>query len=361
MSRNKRAAEAAAAAASEAAKTLAARSHEARQEPKEEPKAEAQPTVNPDRVEKLLKGRPHSQAMDEILSKREVEPEPEEPEKKAEEAAPEPVEAKKEPEAPTTITEEPKAPEAPKTVRVKVDGEEFDAPEEEVESYGGIKAYQIAKAHENRLKKANEAVAESKRLTAQLVELLQRKQEPETPKVTDDEFIKSKVDIIRFGTPEESATALREVLARQAPKQDQGQLVGLALAAVQKQQAVDAFKKEHQDIMANPLLLKLAIALETEEVANASKSGQPIDWRNLYGKIANQVRSVAPRPSQPTATQQTPGTPSSASEKEARKASITVLPTSSARAEAPKEEKELTPEEERKAWIAEQKKARGLG
>jgi hypothetical protein len=69
--------------------------------------------------------------------------------------------------------------------------------------------------------------------------------------------------------------------------------------------------------------------------------------------------SRGPHQSAPT-TDKTPSTTSQASEKEARKASITVLPTASVRAELPKEEKEPTREELRQQFIADAKKKRRL-
>lgn len=365
--RGKEAAERAAAEASEAARTLAQRSHEARVEKVEpEPTPEEQPkekVVNETVREKLLQNRPHAQAWDEILKKRGLDKDEEEQPK---------VEATEEPQAPTeapakeetaeVVAEAPKEPEAPKTVRVKVDGEEFDAPADEVEAVGGVKAYQVMKAGENRLKKANDAVAESKKLTAQLVELLSKKQTPEIPTQTDDEFIKSKVDVIRFGTPEESAAALREVLLRQQPKPvDQNAILAQTLQAIERKQATAEFGQKFQDIVSNPLLVKLAISLEQEEIAKAQQERRAIDWKSTYDRIGNQIRGVVPaRQSQSPTTSQTAGNTSPApSDKEARKASITVLPTASARAELPKVEKELTPEEERKAIIADWKKSRG--
>lgn len=371
MARNtKRAAEAAAVEASEAARTLAQRSHEARAEKVEvapEPEQPKERSVDPNLREKLLQNRHHSQAMDEILKKRGLDQEEEKKEEPKVEAKEEPKPAVEEPkaeEAPPAVAEAAEAPETPKTVRVKVDGEEFDAPADEVEAAGGVKAYQVLKAGENRLKKANDAVAESKKLTAQLVELLSKRQAPEAPKQTDDEFIKSKVDVIRFGTPEESATALREVLLRAQPKQvDHNAILAQTLQAIDRKQATAEFGTKFPEIVSNPLLVKLAISLEQEEIAKAQQERRAIDWKSTYDRIGNQIRGVVPaRQSQSPTTPQTAGNTSPApSAKEERKASITVLPTASARAELPKVEKELTPEEERKEWIAEQRKARGQG
>lgn len=357
--RTDRAGEEAARAASEAARTLQARGQEAKAERVERVEAvepvQDKPTQNPDRIEKLLNARPHVQALEEIVESRLP---------KEEEAKAPPVEAPKaaEPAAAVEVVAEAApvevVPEAPKTVKVKVDGEEFEVAAEEVESAGGVAAYQRDRAADKRLRSANEAVAESKRLTAQLVEMLQKRQTPDVPQQTDDEFIRSKVDVIRFGTPEESAAALREVMQRGAPKPvDQNAIIGQALQAVNRQQAAADFSKQFSDVIANPLLLKLAVTLEQEELGRAQKTGQPIDWGNLYSRIGTQVRSVAPRGlHQSTTTPQTPSTTSPVSEKEARKASIVTIPTAAARAELPKESKPETRED----ILNEMKKSRGI-
>ena len=374
--RTDRAAERAAQEASEAARTLAARGQEVRQErtekvepspePQPERKAEKLTPSEPGRIEKLLENRTHTQAMEAILEKRGINKEeddvPAETEKTPEPVQAAPVEEKHSSPEPEVVA--PSQPEAPKTARVKVDGEEFDVPQEEIDEAGGVKAYQLQRAQENRLRKANEAVAESKKLTAQLVELLQKHQQPAAPQKTDVDFIAEKMDVVRFGTPAEAAAALLEIQQRSAKPLDANSIINQAVAMVDRRQAAAEFAKEFPEIVSNQLLVRLAVSLENDEITKAKNENKAIDWRNLYRTIGNQVRSVVPqRPSQPaTAPQQTAGTPSPApSEKEARKASITVLPTASARAEPAKVEKELTPEEERKAWIAEQRKARGQG
>jgi len=171
------------------------------------------------------------------------------------------------------------------------------------------------------------------------------------------------MDIIRFGTPEEAARALMEVQQRGQPKQlDQNAIVTAAENRILNRQAVESFKVKYADVMANPDLMTLVVALERQEMARLP-TNQPVDWGSFYDKIGTRARNlVASRTSQTAVTtEKTASTTSQPSEKEARKASITVLPTASARAELPKEEKELSPDEERKAAIAAMKKSRGQG
>ena len=355
--RTERAAEDAARAASDAARVMQQRSVESRVE-RQDSEPDRKPEISADstRFEKAMANRPSALAMDEILAKR-GDSEPEAPEIEPEK----PVEAPKAeaaPEAPPVVEAAPEAPKAPEMVKVKVDGEEFEAPKEEVEAAGGIHAYQRDKASENRLRKATETAAETKRLMAQMAEMFQKSQVQAKPEVTDDQFIQSKMDEIRFGTPEQSAAALREVLQRANKQVDPAQIIEAATQKIAWEGAVAKFRDEFADVVSNPVLMAAADALDRQKRSNT----KVVDWINHFRTIGNEVRSAFGRSSQlAPQTTATASTPSPQSEKEARKASITVLPTASARAELPKEEKELSPEEERRQWIAEQKKARGQG
>jgi hypothetical protein len=228
-----------------------------------------------------------------------------------------------------------------------VDGQTFAVPQHEVEEAGGIKAYQIIKAQENRLNKANETLAQTRQMQAFLAQQVQANI-PKTPTLSDDQFIASKVDVIRFGTPEESAAALREVMERGNPRIDPYQITQQAVSQMMKLQAVDNFKKEFQDIVSNPILMRAAAALENERQRQA---GPDTDWNDFFRRIGNEVRSAVPRQHQPTApaaaqaVAPTADTTSPASDREARKASIVNLPTAAARATAPAEDKPETRED----------------
>lgn len=381
MSRRTRAAdaEAAIAAASAAARTLQQRGQEVRQQadPETEPtKPEA--TTSPDRIEKLLGGRTHVQAMEEILAKRGIKDEPPAEEPKVEpkpEAKPQ-AEEKPAAEAPAEAppAEEPTE-EAPQTVKLKVDGEEFDVPQAEVDEAGGEKAWRINKAQENRLKKINEAAAESRareeRMTKLVEAMLQQNAPKPQPKVTDEQFIAERVDKIRFGTPEESAAALREIISRGQPQIDQQAIIHQTSANLKHDMADAQFRQEFADVLANPMGQKLSAVLHGEALApykqpNGSVNWQALsalDWGLIKRNIGNQLRSAFGKPSQAaTTTDKKPAdNPSPAADKEARKASIVNLPKAAARAELPKEDKPLSPEEERAAAFASAKKARGQG
>lgn len=289
------------------------------------------------------RNEPRRQAMEEIEAREAKVRGEQEAAPKPTEAAPEP-DAVVEPATPATVDATP-AVESAKTVKVKVDGEEFDVPQSEIDEAGGVSSYQKGRAADNRLRKSNESLAQIRQTQEQIAQYIQQ-QAPKQPTLTDAQFIQSKVDVIRFGTPEESTAALQEVLARQ--RVDEATIIQRATMHIQKSAAVDNFAKEFQDVASNPLLLKLAMALESER---APQSGPNTNWPEFYRKIGNEVRSVSGRPSQPSssaapaAVAPTSDTTSPASDKEARKASIVNLPTAAARAALPTESKPETRED----------------
>ena len=315
--------------------------------------------TRPEGVRPPLRNEPRRLAMEEIealdLERKGLTPET--PPATPEAVKPEPIPAPQ-----VTAPETPVAPiaaaaEPIKTVKVKVDGQEFDAPQADVDAAGGISAYQRDKASENRLAKANQTLAETRQVQAYIAQLVQQLA-PKQPTETDAQFIASKMDMIRFGTPEESAVALQEVLSRSAQKIDPQAITQQAVSTMQRNLALDSFKKEFQDVVTHPMLLRLAVSLENERI---SKTGQPADWASFYSTIGNEVRSVTGRQSQPATALAAPAattsdTPSPASDKEARKASIVNVPTAAARAELPTEPKPETRED----ILNQMRKSRGL-
>jgi len=252
-----------------------------------------------------------------------------------------------------------------KTVRVKVDGEEFDAPEEDVNDAGGIKPYQMMKAQENRLKKTSEALAETRKTQAQIAQFLQQQADAAAqqrgPVKTPSQEMQEKIDLIRYGTPEESAAALQGILDAQRVNPDT--IVARAMHEIKRDQAETAFVSEFSDIVHNPMLLRLIIGLKEERIAAATQNRQPInDWSHFYRSIGNEVRSAIGRPSQPTtapaaqAATTADSTSPVLSEKEARKASIVNLPTAAARAAVPEADKP----ESREDVLNQMRKSRGI-
>jgi len=327
----------AAQAASEAARVLQQRAQEVKQdEPVEKvPQSEevSKDWVPPKRDDT------HKRMMEEILSTRpNAEPKKEEPDTPQEEVKAEEPKAE---EAPAEVPAE--AP-AVEMVKVKIDGEEQEVEKDIVEAHGGVRAYQIHMAAENRLKKSNEVLAENRKFQAAMLQMLQQMQEaqkPKAPEVTDDQFIASKLDQIRFGTPEEGAKAWLEIQQRQSKPVDPQAIIEQATNKFNHDMAVREFDKEFSDVVSNPMLLKLVVAERNEQIPQLRG---PVDWHKFYRDIGNKVRSVIGKPTSGLMTTSTAsGTPSQQSEKEVRKAAVAVnLPSSAVRAAPPKEEKPET-------------------
>jgi hypothetical protein len=355
MGRRSNAAIAAAEQASEAARVLQARGQQGKAEVQTESEPEAK-KESPDFLKSIPRGNQDQIRIREQIRENRGEPkdeapkEPEKPaEKPAEADAPKVEEAA--PDAPKALETAPEAPPAPKMVKAKVDGEEFEVSETEVEEYGGLKAFQMTKAAERRFKEAKEQTKQMQELMAQMV----KQQTPAQPTQTEDQFIQSKVDTIRFGTPEESAAALKEVLSRQ--RIDPNQIIEQATEKMRHDQAVAEFDKDFPDIATNQILLKTALVLRNEGVQLARQKGERVNWVEFYRGIGNQIRGALPRQHQPVTSAPAEGTTSPQADKEARKASISEPPkAAAARAEAPAEPKEETREES----LRRMKKARGL-
>jgi len=340
----------------EQAASEAGRNAEAQQSASIEPSA-PESDGESDNKEPLVRveprNNPRNEMMEELIASRNAEPQDTpQPDNT------QPKQAETTPEAPAIEA----APEAPKTVRVKVDGEEFDVPEAEIEEAGGVKAYQKDRVAENRLRKSNEALAEVRRGQAQLAAWLQQQQAPKVPQQTPEAFIMEKVDVIRYGSPEESAAALREVMERNNPRVDSNAIVGQAVSVMQQQAAEQQFVQEFADLVHTPLVLKTIIREKDERIADAAKNGNRIaDWPTFYRSLGNEMRSAFSKPNQLATAQKesslTTGSTSQAlSDKEARKASITNLPTAAARAAMPESDKPETRED----VLSQMRKSRGI-
>ena len=348
-------------AASEAGRVLQAQRETSSEPSSGESVEPAGDTENRELTRIEPRNNPRNQMMDELIADREKRSSP--PTEEAPAAEPEEPQAS-EPAAVEAATEAAPAvaveePAKPKTVRVKVDGKEFDAPEDEVNDAGGVKAYQIIKAQENRLKAANEALAQTRQTQAALTQWLEQQNKVAAPQQkTPAQFIQEQMDIIRYGSPEESAAALQAVLEKSQQKVDPNAIIGQAVSVMQQQQAESAFVSEFSDIVHNPLLLKLVINLKDERIKESQ--GKIQDWPTFYRSIGNEVRGAIGRQNQPATAQAsnltTGPTSTATSDKEARKASIVNLPTAAARAVVQEADKP----ESREDILRQMKKSRGL-
>lgn len=341
------------------------------------PVNEEEPSPSPDFKPIGPRDNPRDAMMEEVIARHEkgseVVPEPgAEPAPAAAPAPGEPV-AAIEPAPAAAIPSPPAAVEAIKMTKQKVDGEDYDVSQTEIDEAGGPGAWRIARAAENRLRKTNETLAETKRIQVQMAQWLAQNMSQQ-PKPPDAEFIAAQIEAIRFGTPEQASTALTEIMARGTQKIDPAQIMSQAVIQVRRQSAAEKFGQDFTEVSSNPTLMRLAQTIENDMLAELQRGGATLaqfaafDWNKFYGMIGNQVRSVIGKPSQPApasataampvqaAAASTASPPSSQSEKEARKASIITLPTAAARAELPKEEKPETRED----VLRHMRKTRGL-
>lgn len=343
--RAERAAAAAAAAASKSASENAVENAVENQDESLDPKFDS------DAPRPESRNEPRRLAMEEILARdretkgiaEEAEENPEEKPEEPESEKPEEKTSEQEQNQQVEAQEEVAAESEPvvEMVKVKVNGKEYEVSKSDVEEAGGIRAYQTSRAAEERLEEAKQIAADNRKVQNEIAQYLQSLR-PQQPKQSTAEAIASKMDAIRFGSPEESAAAMQEVINLTNPPVDQNQLTAKLLDTVNRNNAVEKFHEEFQDIVANPLLFKLAIALKDERAQQAyTDSRGNVDWHDFYRKIGNEVRSAVGRQSQPSSAQ-TASTPSQQTDKEAKKASIVNLPTAQARATLPKEEKPET-------------------
>lgn len=256
----------------------------------------------------------------------------------------------------------------PELVTLKIDGEEIRVPKAEVEADGGVAAAQIKRAMEKRLRAANDTLAQT-RQALEIVNRLTQGQQPAQPQAAQpqsiDDIIRNAIPQIQLGNAEEAAAALKNVLAtvvNNVPRVDPNAVTQYTFMKIQQTNAAEKFKSDHGDILANPMLARMA-AIEEQARLNAyAQKGQvPADWNQFYGQLGMELRAVVGKPNQPAATTASGASNTTAapqqSDKEARKAEIVELPTvASARASQPVEYKPKTREE----ILNDMRKSRGI-
>lgn len=312
--------------------------------------AEAETTTRPEGERPAPRNEERREAMEEVL-RRDLETKAKDGIKIDED---EPVKTETVPEAKTEVapevttevtTEAPAEPEQPEVVaapmvKVKILGEEREVPQSEIDEYGTVKSYQIAKANEAQMREARELAAESKRTQENLVRYLQQQMQPQVQQKTPQQVILDHIAELQYGNPEQAAAAWQKIQEATSQKVDPNQIIRSAVMQMQEQQAMQEFRREFPEIAAEPRLEKFASMLGVEKAQKMFKEGKVPEWSSFYRDLGNEVRSLVGRPNQSAAPAPTTGQTSSVpSAKDARKASITVLPTSSQRAEVKKEEK----------------------
>lgn len=244
----------------------------------------------------------------------------------------------------------------PVMVKVKIDGQESEVAQSEIEAHGSVAAYQINKAAENRLHKATEFQRQQAELTAKLQAQYEALRNPPVPKKSAVEVIREKIGQLQFGTPEEAATAIDEIIAaKMGPAIDPVKIQEQAMEGVVRNMAAQGFMGRAQDLITDRVSAQLAILTEQDMLTS---QGKPSDWNKFYTDLETNLRSRLGRPTiaDPSLPPANPSTNGSLAAKEARKLSIVAPPTVAAsRAAIPEEQKPKT----RTEVLAQIRRARG--
>jgi hypothetical protein len=252
-------------------------------------------------------------------------------------------EAEAKEEAPPPPVETPVEPAVPEMVTVKIDGEEYQVPQSDIDEVGSVAAYRMMKASERRLEQANREKQELAQMLTAARQMMEQAK-PKEPQKSPDELIREKVLQIQMGTPEEAAAALQSVLeAGKQPQINQVELANQIYEYGVAKSAAQEFKDRNQDLFANPYFAQLAVFMERDKL---SKS-KPSDWKQFYINLESEFRNALGKPAPTQAlsvsTQQTGQPPSGAvADKLARKADIVNLPVAGARVQAKEEDKPLS-------------------
>lgn len=244
--------------------------------------------------------------------------------------------------------------EAPAKVRVKIDGEEMDVDAKDVEEFGGIKGYQIAKAAEKRLKEAAAVKEEATKAVAiakQIIEAEQNAQRQHQSRVQQDQLQQSQTEeakalarAIQFGTEDEQAAAILKLRTPQAPQIDQNQLQSVLEAKLEQRFAAKTFLSEYGDVLKDPDVYQFAAMKETSLL---QQQGNPGDWSKFYKDLGEGLRKRFGVPAQQTMQER--------KEQKAENANVINLPTASGKKPEVTEKKPPTVDE----VIASMRKARG--
>ena len=255
---------------------------------------------------------------------------PEPPAETPELTAPEPV-------APELAAPEP-AP-VPQTVRVKVDGQEFDVPKEEIDKAGNVALFQMQVATAKRLKELNDT---TNALNARL-KALQQPPAPVVPPPDQVEERRKNIEAIRFGSEEEAMAAITE-LTKPVPQIPVDQVVTSVTRRIEWDNAIKGFVQDMGDLIRDPDIQGMALAREKQLTQWIVKSGRwPSDINAAYKAISADIKAKIGKSPVPSQTRQD------------RKEALSEPRTAAVRQEGPPLVKTKTPSE----VVAEEAKSRG--
>jgi hypothetical protein len=252
------------------------------------------------------------------------------PEEKVEEVVETEEETKeKEPEIPSETTE------SKEYVTVKIDGEESQVLKSDVEESGGIRAYQLEKAAAKRYQEAQDLLKDLKKAKDELLPSKDKPVEDAVKPLDPQELAR----IIQIGSPEEAAEAIRQLQSQ--TRVDPQHITRMVDSRIDFQTAVKEFQTEYQDIFSDPYLSSLATMMDND----ALQKGDKRPYRERYKEIGTTLRKWKDGLTKPASLE----------EKKMKKATVTNLPSASARQAPPPEDKEETDQD----YINHLRKVRG--
>jgi hypothetical protein len=191
---------------------------------------------------------------------------------------------------PTNDSDTPPTP-GPATRKIIVDGVEIEVPIEKVLDRG-VATMQKETAADERLKAAEklytEALAFANRTVAQAQG--QQPDQGQQPQMTQAEYAAELARRIQFGTPQEGAAAVQELIGMASGVQ--GNILSQVTQVVDQRTAAQQFASEFKDLVGDPYAMKLVFARERELRAEAADQGQAIGpFNEFYKRIGDEVRS----------------------------------------------------------------------
>jgi len=212
-----------------------------------------------------------------------------------------------------------------KKYKVKVNGQDREFTEAEL-----IERASKAEAADERFQEAAKLKREAEEIKATTKEVAK-------PEIEEDDLALARA--LQMGSEEEAAKVIKKM--RERPTLSEGDVVRKIDERLTFQSSVQRFQSEYPELFQDPNLSKL-VAMKDEELV---KQGDTRSYYDRYKSIGDEMRGWI-------------GKIKPASQKQERKASITVLPTASGRAAEKTEEDE---EQSTSDVIASMAKSRGLG
>jgi hypothetical protein len=208
----------------------------------------------------------------------------------------------------------------PATIRLKIDGEEREVSQDELIEYGK-RAMQKELAADKRLEEATRLLNEARQQTT-----------PQPSKDAAPTVDAGMVKAIQYGTEEEAAQALSDLMGRgKATPEQIDNVVSQKVAAILTQKEISTrFTTEFAEIAQDDDLYGIA-AMKVQRRLDA---GEPNTW-DTYAAVGKELSEKYGKPKEPEV-------PQTMEEKQAKKSTVTVIKSASAKPAGPKEDKPET-------------------